>query len=122
MSLLRETSFEEKNMGCVFRLCRVPSLSQEESLRLFPISDTNYSLSIFYREKERTELKNKIEELEEFKHKYEAEKQQKEVSKMWHDIRFWIPGTPCCEQGQVKRKIKCQLDLKLNGRSVLMKF
>nr|XP_022343753.1 uncharacterized protein LOC111136891 isoform X4 [Crassostrea virginica] len=29
-------------------------------------------------EKERTELKNKIEELEEFKHKYEAEKQQKE--------------------------------------------
>lgn len=69
-------------MGCVFRLCRVLPLSQEESLRLFPISDTNYSLSIFYREKERTELKNKIEELEEFKHKYEAEKQQKEVSKM----------------------------------------
>lgn len=39
-------------------------------------------ISFFYREKERTELKNKIEELEEFKHKYEAEKQHKEVSKM----------------------------------------
>lgn len=34
----------------------------------------------FYREKERTELKSKIEELEAFKSKYEEEKQQKEVS------------------------------------------
>lgn len=69
-------------MGCVFRLCRVLPLSQEDFPSL--ILSTLYLkvISFFYREKERTELKNKIEELEEFKHKYEAEKQQKEVSKM----------------------------------------
>lgn len=49
-----------------------------------PLYSHNFKLELttvfFYREKERTELKSKIEELEAFKSKYEEEKQQKEVS------------------------------------------
>lgn len=39
----------------------------------------NYDIFFFNRDKERNELKSKIEELEAFKSKYEEEKQQKEV-------------------------------------------
>jgi predicted DNA-binding protein (UPF0251 family) len=39
----------------------------------------NDSCILFNREKERNELKSKIEELEAFRSKYEEEKQQKEV-------------------------------------------
>lgn len=48
----------------------------------------------FYREKERTELKSKIEELEAFKSKYEEEKQQKEVSSnrciMYINVKYFL--------------------------------
>lgn len=68
------------------------------SSRVFPLYSHNFKLELttvfFYREKERTELKSKIEELEAFKSKYEEEKQQKEVSSnrciMYINVKYFL--------------------------------